>query len=360
MTDIVTATPRRPASVPGDPIAAYRRAVRKRLLLTAALGVAIVASLLADIASGPASLSLPELLRTLLHPDVSDTGTRVIVWQFRLPYALMALLVGVALGLGGAEMQTMLDNPLASPYTLGVSAAAAFGASLAITLDWHLPALPAGMTVSVSAFACTLLSVLVLERVARWRGGSTLGVVLFGIALVYSFQALVMLLQFVASEEALQGIVFWTMGSLARANWTTVGVMAAALAVAIPFSMRDAWKLTAVRLGEERAASFGIDVKRLRLVSLLRVSALAALAVSFVGTIGFVGLVAPHIARLLLGEDHRYYLPGSALAGALILSLASVASKTVLPGALIPVGIVTSLVGIPFFLTIVVRALKRA
>ncbi len=360
MTDIVTATPLRTASVPGAPIAAYRRAVRKRLLLTAALVMAIVASLLADIASGPASLSLPELLRTLLHPDVSDTGTRVIVWQFRLPYALMAVLVGVALGVGGAEMQTMLDNPLASPYTLGVSAAAAFGASLAITLDWHLPTLPAGMTVSVSAFACTLLSVLVLERVARWRGGSTLGVVLFGIALVYSFQALVMLLQFVASEEALQGIVFWTMGSLARANWMTVGVMAAALALAIPFSMRDAWKLTAVRLGEERAASFGIDVKRLRLVSLLRVSALAALAVSFVGTIGFVGLVAPHIARLLLGEDHRYYLPGSALAGALILSLASVASKTMLPGALIPVGIVTSLVGIPFFLTIVVRALKRA
>lgn len=360
MTGFAPAAVSPAASVPDDPIAVYRRAVRKRVLLTAALVLAIMASLLADIASGPASLSLPELLRTLLHPDVSDTGTRVIVWQFRLPYALMALLVGVALGLGGAEMQTMLDNPLASPYTLGVSAAAAFGASLAITLDWHLPALPAGMTVSVSAFACTLLSVLVLERVARWRGGSTLGVVLFGIALVYSFQALVMLLQFVASEEALQGIVFWTMGSLARATWTTVGVMAAALILAIPFSMRDAWKLTAVRLGEERAASFGIDVKRLRLISLLRVSALAALAVSFVGTIGFVGLVAPHIARLLLGEDHRCYLPGSALAGALILSLASVASKTVLPGALIPVGIVTSLVGIPFFLTIVVRALKRA
>ncbi|MEN5164349.1 iron ABC transporter permease [Achromobacter kerstersii] len=343
-----------------DAIAAYRRTVRKRLLLTGVLALAIVASLLADIASGPAALPLADLLHTLLHPDAASAGTRVIVWQFRLPYALMALLVGVALGLGGAEMQTMLDNPLASPYTLGVSAAAAFGASLAITLDWHVPTLPPGMVVSVSAFACTLVSVLILERVARWRGGSTLGVVLFGIALVYSFQALVMLLQFVASEEALQGIVFWTMGSLARANWTTVSVMAAAVALALPFSLRDAWKLTAVRLGEERAASFGIDVKRLRLVSLLRVSALAALAVSFVGTIGFVGLVAPHIARLLLGEDHRYYLPGSALAGALILSLASVASKTVLPGALIPVGIVTSLVGIPFFLTIVVRALKRA
>ena len=341
-------------------VSAYRHILRRRAGLIALLLAAIFMALLIDFTIGPTGLPWRELWRTLSAPDAADATYRVIVWDIRLPSALMAALVGMALGLAGAEMQTILNNPLASPYTLGVSAAAAFGASLAITLDWHVPALPPGMVVSVSAFACTLVSVLILERVARWRGGSTLGVVLFGIARVYSFQALVMLLQFVASEEALQGIVFWTMGSLARANWTTVSVMAAAVALALPFSMRDAWKLTAVRLGEERAASFGIDVKRLRLVSLLRVSALAALAVSFVGTIGFVGLVAPHIARLLLGEDHRYYLPSSALAGALILSLASVASKTVLPGALIPVGIVTSLVGIPFFLTIVVRALKRA
>ena len=239
------------AAAPLDAIALHRRTQKRRLALALLLTLAIAVSLLADIATGPAGLAPADLLRTLLHPDAADAGARVIVWQFRLPYALMALLVGVALGLGGAEMQTMLDNPPASPYTLGVSAAAAFGASLAITLDWHVPALPPGMVVSLSAFASTLVSVLILERVARWRGGSTLGVVLFGIALVYSFQALVMLLQFVASEEALQGIVFWTMGSLARATWTTVGVMAAALALALPFSMRDAWKLTAVRLGED-------------------------------------------------------------------------------------------------------------
>ena len=153
------------ASPPEDPIAAYRRTVRKRLLLTAVLVLAIAASLLADVASGPAALSPADLLQTLLHPDAAGAGTRVIVWQFRLPYALMALLVGVALGLGGAEMQTMLDNPLASPYTLGVSAAAAFGASLAITLDWHVPALPPGMVVSISAFACTLVSVLILSLI---------------------------------------------------------------------------------------------------------------------------------------------------------------------------------------------------
>ena len=337
----------------------HLRMQRRRRVWLGAFAAALVLCLLVDIACGPAGLSAADLLRTLVHPDAATPGMRVIVWDFRLPYAVMAVLVGAALGWGGAEMQTLLNNPLASPFTLGVSAAAAFGAAAAITLNFSLPGLPPAWTVTLCAFASALLSVALLERVARWRGGSTLGVVLFGIALVYSFQALIMLLQFVASEEALQGIVFWTMGNLGRASWGSVAALAVALACVLPWSMRDAWQLTAVRLGEERAASLGVDLKRLRMVSLLRVSALTALAVSIVGTIGFVGLVAPHIARMLLGEDHRFYLPGSTLAGALILSGASIASKTLLSGALIPVGIVTSLVGIPFFLAIVVRTLRK-
>src|SRR5690606_6512327 len=158
-----------------------------------------------------------------------------------------------------------------------------------------------------------------------------------------------------ASAEALQGLVFWTMGSLSRATWPTVGGLLLAFALILPFSMRDSWRLTAMRLGEDRAASFGIDVRRLRLAALLRISLLSALAVAFVGTIGFIGLVAPHIARRLFGEDHRFYLPGSALVGGVILSLASLASKNIVSGLTIPVGIVTSLVGIPFFLAIVFR-----
>jgi iron complex transport system permease protein len=123
----------------------------------------------------------------------------------------------------------------------------------------------------------------------------------------------------------------------------------------MPLSMLNAWKLTALRLGEDRAMSFGINVRRLRLTTLLRISILSALSVAFVGPIGFIGLVAPHIARLVFGEDHRFYLPASAFIGALVLSLASVASKNLLPGAIIPVGIVTSLVGVPFFLSIILR-----
>ena len=183
---------------------------------------------------------------------------------------------------------------------------------------------------------------------------NTQGVVLFGIAMVFSFNALVSLVQFVASAEALQNLVFWTMGSLSRSSWASAGALAVAVALALPLALRQSWKLTALRLGEERAASFGVDVRRVR-VALARVSLLSALSVAFVGTIGFIGLVAPHIARRLFGEDHRYYLPGSALTGATILSLASLASKNLMPGVIIPVGIVTSLVGIPFFVSVVMR-----
>ncbi len=318
--------------------------------------VLIVGSMLFDVHAGPSGLPIATLLHTLLHHASADPAASVIVWQIRMPYAVMAVLVGAALGLSGAEMQTVLNNPLASPYTLGVSAAAAFGASLAIVLDVTIPGISQSWIVAANAFLFASLSALLLDGVARWRGMNTTGVVLFGIALVFAFHALVSLTQFIASADALQGLIFWTLGSLARADWPKIAVLAAALALALPLSMRNAWTLTALRLGEDRAASFGIDVARLRLGTLLRVSMLSALAVSFVGTIGFVGLIAPHIARTLLGEDHRFYLPGSMLIGALMLSLASIASKLIVPGVLIPVGIVTALVGIPLFLGIVVRS----
>ena len=185
-------------------------------------------------------------------------------------------------------------------------------------------------------------------------------VVLFGIALLFSFEALLWLLQFIADSNALQQIVFWTMGSLGRATWTKIGIVGMVLSLCLLWSARQAWALTALRAGEDQARSFGISVERLRLVTLLRVSLLAATALSFVGTIGFVGLVGPHIARMLLGEDHRYYLPGSALAGALMLSLASILSKALVPGVVLPIGIITALVGVPLFMTLVLRQRRAA
>ncbi|WP_042622992.1 FecCD family ABC transporter permease [Citrobacter rodentium] len=333
----------------------YRRIIRKRWLLMLIVILAIAVSLTFDFTLGPSALSLPELWRSLFHPTEVSVGMRVIVREIRLPYALMALWVGMALGLAGAEMQTLLNNPLVSPFTLGVSSAAAFGAALAIVSGVGIPGIPEAWFIPANAFLFALLSAFLLDWLTRWTRVATPGVVLFGIALVFTFNALVAMMQFVADEDTLQGLVFWTMGSLTRASWEKVGVLVVASIPLLLWAMRSAWSLTALRLGEDRAMSFGIDIRRLRRASLLRISLLSALSVAFVGPIGFIGLVAPHIARILFGEDHRFYLPGSMLTGGLVLSLASIASKNIFPGVIIPVGIVTSLVGVPFFLSIILR-----
>lgn len=334
---------------------AYQGVVRRRLVILAVLAGAILLSLLLDFSVGPAGLTPAQLVHILLHPDAAPAMERVIVWQIRLPYALMAVCVGAALGLAGAEMQTILANPLASPFTLGVSAAAAFGASLVIVLGWHLPGVTDNWLIASSAFTFAVGSVLLLDAVGHRRSATTGTVVLFGIALVFTFQALVALIQFVSDEDALQELVFWTMGNLTRTTWPKLSLLAGVGAVITVFSLRATWSLTTLRMGEERAASLGVNVARIRRASLLRISLLSALAVAFVGVIGFVGLVAPHIARRLLGEDHRFYLPGSMLAGALILSLSALVGRVLVPGVVVPTGIVTALVGIPFFLAIVLR-----
>ncbi|AYW18970.1 iron ABC transporter permease [Klebsiella sp. P1CD1] len=333
----------------------YRNIIRRRITIMLLLILFILVSLLLDFMMGPSGLPLKSLWYTLMNSHGADAGTRVIVWDIRMPFALMAIVVGLALGLAGAEMQTILNNPLASPFTLGVSSAAAFGAALAIVAGIGIPGLPAQWFIPANAFIFALLAALLLDGITRWTKVASSGVILFGIALVFTFNALVAMLQFVANEDTLQGLVFWTMGSIDRASWSKVGILFCALVVVMPLSVLSSWKLTALRLGEDRAMSFGINVRRLRLTTLLRISILSAISVAFVGPIGFIGLVAPHIARLIFGEDHRFYLPASALTGALILSLASVASKNLLPGAIIPVGIVTSLVGVPFFLSIILR-----
>ena len=341
-------------------VEAYRRTIRRRVLILLLLSILCVAAFAFDISTGPSSLPLRTVWAGLFSPDQLTAPQVTIIRDVRLPYALMAILVGAALSLAGAEMQTILNNPLASPFTLGVSSAASFGAALAIVLGFSLPFVPGDWMVPLNAFVCAFASVLMLEGLARSRAAGVEGVVLFGIALVFTFNALVALIQFVASQEALSQLVFWSMGSLGRATWPNLAVLAVVMALVLPFSMRAAHAMTALRLGEDRARSFGIDVKLVRFASLLRISALAATAVAFVGTIGFIGLVGPHIARLLVGEDHRFLLPASMLTGAVVMSLASVVSKMLVPGVLLPVGIVTSMVGVPVFLALILRRPERA
>jgi iron complex transport system permease protein len=185
-------------------------------------------------------------------------------------------------------------------------------------------------------------------------------IVLLGIALVFTFNALLALVQFFATEQAVAAVVFWTMGSLTKATWPKLGVICLVILVTLPIFARRAWAMTALRLGDEKAASFGINVRKLRLQTLIMVSLLAAFPVAFVGTIGFIGLVGPHIARMLIGEDQRFFLPASLLTGALILSASSVVSKTLIPGAIFPIGVVTSLIGVPFFISLILGGRKQS
>lgn len=337
----------------------YHALNRRRVLLVAGMLAVALLAVVADLMTGPAGLPLAETLKALTGWGEVARSAEVIVWQVRLPVAIMALLVGAALALAGAEMQTVLENPLAEPFTLGVSASAALGAATAIVLGLSLPGLPAVWSVSANAFLFALGALALLQLMGRLRDGGPEVLILCGIALNFTAGAFLSLLQFVASADALQQLVFWTMGSLAAASWPGVTVLAVVLAVTAPFSLKAAWQLTALRLGEEQARSFGVDVVRLRRWSLLRVSLLAASAVSMVGVIGFVGLAGPHIARMLLGEDHRFFLPGSLLTGAVVMSLASLVSKTVVPGVLLPVGLVTSLIGLPIFFSLILRGRGR-
>nr|WP_315466054.1 iron ABC transporter permease [uncultured Rhodoferax sp.] len=311
----------------------------------------IAGSLMLDVATGPSMLALGDVMQTLLAPAAADPMTRAIVMDMRLPIALMALVVGAALGLGGVQMQTLLDNPLASPFTLGLAAAAGFGAALALVSGGL--GLPPLVAIPIGAFICCMLAASLLFGLALMRHVNSQTIILAGIALLFLFQSLLSLLQFLSSPELNQQIIFWLFGSLMRTTWPMLWITAAVTLVCALLLHRDAWQLTCLRLGEARARSLGVNVTRLRLKTLVLVALMTATAISFVGVIGFIGLVSPHIARMQVGEDQRFLIPQSALCGALILSISSVLSKSIVPGALFPIGIVTALIGVPFMIWLI-------
>ncbi|MGG7517226.1 FecCD family ABC transporter permease [Allorhizobium undicola] len=340
--------------------AQYRALTTRRLLVLGGLFVALMVSVALDMGLGPARYSLEQVIAAIFTPDAVGNQLRVVIWDIRMPVALMAVTVGACLSLAGAQMQTILANPLASPFTLGISAAAGFGAALALVAGVAVFPTAIEYMVPINAFLMAMLASMFIYGVSTLRGVTVETIVLLGIALVFTFNALLSLLEYLASEQALAAVVFWTMGSLTKATWPKVGVTLGVLVVCVPLFARRAWALTALRLGDDKAASMGVNVRGLRLETMMLVSLLAAIPVSFVGTIGFVGLVGPHIARMVVGEDQRFFLPGSVICGALLLSSTSVVSKMLIPGAVLPIGVITALVGVPFFFSLIFTNRRRA
>jgi iron complex transport system permease protein len=337
----------------------YSRITGKKYIYLLLSIFALAAALVIDILIGPSGLSIRQIISTIASPGAADAPTWTIIWLIRLPAAIMALVVGAGLGVAGAEMQTILGNPLASPYTLGVAAAAGFGAALALVLGIEVFPFTTQLLVPANAFVFALLCSFAVYVIARARQATVETLVLTGIAFHFLFSSLLALLEYVATQDKLQAVVFWLFGSLTKATWTGVAIVGGILLVTLPIFARDAWTLTVLRLGDARAESLGVDVDRVRRRVLVLTSILTSTATCFVGTIGFIGLVAPHVARMLVGEDQRFFMPLAALSGALVLSVASIISKTLIRGVVFPIGIVTSFVGIPFFLSLVLTRKRR-
>ena len=266
---------------------------------------------------------------------------RTILFKIRMPEMATALIIGMILGLAGACMQTILDNPLASPFTLGVSSAAGFGASLFLLL---------GISINLIAFGAigfALIAIIFVYIISRRNFAHTSSMILAGIAVKFFFDSLTSLMQYISTDETLSSIVFWLFGSVSNTKPKQIAILFASFILAFILIIKDSHKLTSLRFGEDRAKSLGVDVKRVKIKTFMIVSILSSIGVSFAGVIGFIGVIAPHLARKILGEDQRYYLIGSSLIGAILLVFSSGLSKIVKPGAILPIGIIASLVGLP-------------
>lgn len=327
-----------------------RPQLARRLLLVLALILPL--SMLLALGSGAVNLAPGEAWRALLGQ--ADAQANLIVQQLRLPRVLLAAMTGATLAVSGAAMQGLFRNPLADPSLIGVTAGASLGASLLIVLGGGLlPGLPGLTLISLAAFAGGALAVLVVYRLASSESGTSVATMLLaGIAITSLAGAAGSLLEFLADNEHLRRISLWKMGGLDGANFSRLGVAAAvgaAVLVAIP---RHATALNTLLLGESEARHLGIDVECRQRSIILWVAVGVGTSVAMVGTIAFVGLVVPHLIRLLTGPDHRVLLPASALAGAILLVLADSLARVVLAPTELPVGIITALIGVPFFISL--------
>ncbi len=288
-----------------------------------------------------------------LFPDIS-TLDRSIVLFLRLPRIALGVVGGASLAIAGVVMQGIMRNPLVSPFTIGISPAAGFGAAIAVLLGFDL-LVGGSYWIVLFAFISALICASLVLMISVARGAQSTTLILAGIALTYLFGALTNTTQFVATEEQLTVIVHWTFGSLNESKWEEVLLILVMLTVTLPILFKYAWCYNALNQGEDVASSLGFNISQVRIITVVLAVLLTASVVSFTGVIGFVGLVAPHIARFIIGSDHRYLIPFAGVVGALLLVAADTIGRTILSPVIIPVGIVVAYIGVPMFVHLILR-----
>ncbi|HBT77601.1 MAG TPA: iron ABC transporter permease [Planctomycetaceae bacterium] len=349
----------------------HRRSITRRLAIILAAAVSLPLALCVSIGVGAASVPMRDTLAVLCGFEADERLVRIIM-NIRLPQALTATVAGAGLAVSGATMQGVLRNPLASPFTLGISNAAAFGAAL--TMYFHgmyfygsgvaaqgNTLMGLGLSrggVATGAFLCAILAAFVILVLGRLCGTRSETIVLVGVALSSLFTAGLLFLQYMADDMQLAAIVYWTFGDTARAGWNSLGVITACLVPVSAYFWSQSWNYNALLFGEETAQGLGVPVRRLRMTTMLLSSFLTAVLVSLLGIIGFIGLVVPHVARILVGSDNRFLLPFSLLFGGLLLLVSDTFARLILAPRLLPVSVLTAFIGAPVFLSLLLGKRK--
>ncbi len=342
----------------------YTQLNRNKIILGSVLITFLFLFSLFSLSIGGYQLSLSQIYQVLIGQGEETTG--LIIWNIRLPRILAAIIAGISLAVSGAVMQCTLRNPLASPYTIGISHGAMFGAAFAIILFGIGGAESTGKIfinnpylVTIFAFLGSLLAVFVILLLAKLRNFAPEAIILAGIAMSSLFSAGTMVMQFFANDLQLAAMVYWTFGDLGRPLWTEVSIMAILMILSVAYFIYKRWDYNALESGEESAKSLGVNTEKTRLLGMLVASLLVSVNVAFLGIIGFVGLICPHLVRILIGGDYRFVIPISSLVGALLLLISDTVARTIISPIVLPVGILTSFLGAPVFLYLLVKIYRR-
>lgn len=343
----------------------YEISLHRKIIIIVMLCIAVFALFLLGISIGGATFSIRESWGALLSGIFSNKEeldvAGQIMWKLRLPRVLMAIVSGAGLAAAGLVMQTILKNPLAAPYTLGISSAASFGAAISIVsgigLNTLLPSvkLPEGYNVILNAFICAFICTFAIYALSRTQRVTAETIVLFGVAMNFLFSAGTSFMQYLGTQEELAELVYWMFGSLSKTTWNKFWLVLVCTIVSVLLIYRKSWDFNALLLGDETAGSLGLNVERLRIFGLIISSFATAIIVSLLGPIGFIGLVAPHLGRMMVGTDHRFLIPVSCLLGSCLLLAADILANVILSPRVIPVGIVTSFVGVPLLVYLITR-----
>jgi len=282
--------------------------------------------------------------------ELADT----IVWNIRLPRALFGIVAGASLAVGGCILQGILKNPLASDYTLGIAQGAGFGAALAIIFGSGL--IKGEYLIVGNAFLFSLLPTFFIFGMSRYKRATPETLILAGIAMMYLFGAAIILVQFFGSSDAVTAVVFWMVGDLGKATWDKLIPMSLMMIFCMPYLISKSFELNVMGAGDESAKSLGVNVERSRVIMMLITSLMISSVVCFTGAIGFVGLVGPHIARMIIGGDNRFLIPAAGLFGSILLAGSDMVATQVISPTILPVGVVTSFMGVPVFIYLIMKS----